>query len=111
MSRCWKSPGCSMWTPLSNSYMVTRKTLRRVTTRTSRGGHRMPTTATSPPAFGWCCADSDDVNGLFRRDVNKSERSDAGICNDAGNYSHESTVCLFLAGRGVWGEGTAFEFP
>jgi hypothetical protein len=28
-------------------------------------------------------ADSDDVNGLFRRDVNKSERSDAGICNDA----------------------------
>src|ERR1039457_6578630 len=56
-------------------------------------------------------ADSDDVNGLFRRDVNKSERSDAGICNDAGNYSHESTVCLFLAGRGVWGEGTAFEFP
>src|SRR5450755_3324774 len=39
---------------VSNSYMVTRKTLRRVTTRTSRGGHRMPTTATSPPAFGWC---------------------------------------------------------
>src|SRR5450755_410306 len=38
MSRCWKSPGCSMWTPRSNSYMVTRKTLRRVTTRTSRGG-------------------------------------------------------------------------
>jgi hypothetical protein len=28
-------------------------------------------------------ADSDDVNGPFRRDVNKSERSDAGICNDA----------------------------
>jgi putative transposase len=26
---------------------------------------------------------SDDVNGSFRRDVNKSERSDAGICNDA----------------------------
>jgi hypothetical protein len=28
-------------------------------------------------------ADSGDVNGAFRRDVNKSERSDAGICNDA----------------------------
>jgi hypothetical protein len=28
-------------------------------------------------------ADSDDVNGPFRRDVNKSEQSDAGICNDA----------------------------
>jgi hypothetical protein len=37
-------------------------------------------------------ADSDDVNGPFRRDVNKSERSDAGICNDAGNYSHQSRV-------------------
>jgi len=28
-------------------------------------------------------ADSGDVNILFRRDVNKSERSDAGICHDA----------------------------
>jgi hypothetical protein len=35
---------------------------------------------------------SDDVNGPFRRDVNKSERSDAGTCNDAGNYSHQSRV-------------------
>ena len=26
---------------------------------------------------------SGDVNGLFRRDVNMSERSDAGVCNDA----------------------------
>jgi hypothetical protein len=56
-------------------------------------------------------ADSDDVNGPFRRDVNKSERSDAGICNDAGNYSHQSRPGWFLAGMGVWGKGTAFEFP
>jgi hypothetical protein len=28
-------------------------------------------------------ADSGDVNGPFRRDVNKSERSDAGTCDDA----------------------------
>ncbi len=28
-------------------------------------------------------ADSDDVDGPFRRDVNKSERSATGICNDA----------------------------
>lgn len=28
-------------------------------------------------------ADSHDVNGAFRRDVNKSERSDASISNDA----------------------------
>ncbi len=28
-------------------------------------------------------ADSGDVNGAFRWDVNKSERSDAGTCNDA----------------------------
>ena len=27
--------------------------------------------------------DSGDVNGPFRRDVNKSERSDAGSCYDA----------------------------
>jgi hypothetical protein len=56
-------------------------------------------------------ADSDDVNGPFRRDVNKSERSDAGICNDARDYSHESRDGLFLAGMGAWGKGTAFEFP
>jgi hypothetical protein len=28
-------------------------------------------------------ADSGDVDGPFRHDVNKSERSDAGTCNDA----------------------------
>jgi hypothetical protein len=56
-------------------------------------------------------ADSDDVNGPFRRDVNKSERSDAGICNDARDYSHESRDGLFLAGMGAWGKGTAFEVP
>jgi hypothetical protein len=34
-------------------------------------------------AFSLQPADSGDVDGPFRHDVNKSERSDAGLCNDA----------------------------
>jgi hypothetical protein len=33
---------------------------------------------------------SGDVNGRFRRDVNKVRACDAGACNDARNYSHAS---------------------